>query len=235
MTALPKRFFKDAACAPVDGGFTIHLDARPVRTPQGNALILPVRPLAEAIAAEWQAQGESIDPTSMPLGGYANTAIDRVARERPTVVANLMYFAETDLLCYRAEEPADLVSRQHQLWQPVLDWAAETLGIRLRVTTGVLPVEQPVEALESLGESLKKLDDMELTAFSSLAAVAGSFILALAISENHMDAAQASQLALLDEDFQIERWGEDEEAGARRQHLKDDMASAELFLSLLRQ
>jgi chaperone required for assembly of F1-ATPase len=233
--ALPKRFFKEAAYVPVEGGYTIHLDARPVRTPQGNALILPMRPLAEAIAAEWQAQEETIDPASMPLGGFANTAIDRVGVERPVVVANLLYFAETDLLCYRAEEPADLVARQHEQWQPLVDWAAEKMGVQLRITTGVLPVEQPAEAMEFFSEILNQLNDMELTAFSSLAAAAGSFILALAVSENHIDADQAGQLALMDECFQIERWGEDAEARARLQQLKADMASAELFLSLLRQ
>jgi len=231
----PKRFFKEAAAVQVDGGYTIELDARAVRTPLGKAFIVPVRPLAEAIAAEWQAQGESIDPASMPLGGYANTAIDRVGMERPAVLANLRHFAETDLLCYRAEQPADLADRQLQQWQPIVDWAAEALGAHLKVTTGVLPIEQPPEALEAITRSLQQLDDMTLTAIASLAAVAGSIILALAVGEDRIDAEQAFQLAQLDESFQSERWGVDGEAQASAQQLKNDITSAVLFLSLLRQ
>jgi len=231
----PKRFFKEAAIAQVDGGYTIELDARAVRTPLGKAFIVQAKPLAEAIAAEWQAQGETIDPTSMPLGGYANTAIDRVGMERPVVLASLRHYAETDLLCYRAEQPADLADRQLQQWQPILDWAAEALGVHLKVTTGVLPIAQPPEALEAIARSLQQLDDMTLTAIASLAAVAGSLILALAVSEGRIDAEQAFALAQLDESFQSERWGIDGEAQASAQQLKNDISSAVLFLSLLRQ
>ena len=230
-----KRFFMEAALAQVDGGYTIELDGRAVRTPLGKAFIVQAKPLALAIAAEWQAQGETIDPTSMPLGGYANTAIDRVGMERPAVLANLRHYAETDLLCYRAEQPADLADRQLQQWQPILDWAAEALGVHLKVTTGVLPIAQPPEALEAIACSLQQLDDMTLTAIASLAAVAGSLILALAVSEDRIDAEQAFQLAQLDESFQSERWGTDAEAQASAQHLKNDITSAVLFLSLLRQ
>ncbi|MBT3927484.1 MAG: ATPase, partial [Rhodospirillaceae bacterium] len=159
----------------------------------------------------------------------------RVGKERSVVMANLLHYAETDLLCYRAEEPADLVARQNEQWQPVLDWAAWALDVHLEVTSGVLPLTPSPKALQAISDSLNKLDDMTLTAVASIAAATGSFILALAVSENHIGADQAFEMSLLDESFQKERWGEDAEAAARNQHLKDDMNAAVLFLSLLRQ
>ncbi|MBC8269264.1 MAG: ATPase [Rhodospirillaceae bacterium] len=233
--ALPKRFYKDASIATIEGGYTIHLDDKPVRTPLGQALLLPVLPLAEAVVSEWQAQDETINPASMPLCGYANTAIDRIGKEKAVVMANLLHFAETDLLCYQAKEPADLVTRQNEQWQPVLDWAAAALDVHLEVTSGVLPLTPSPEALQAIRDSLNKLDDMTFTAVASIAAATGSIILALAVSENHIGAEQAFELSLLDESFQKERWGEDAEAAARNQYLKDDINAAVLFLSLLRQ
>ncbi len=231
----PKRFYKDATVDPVEGKYAIHLDARPVRTPLGNALELPVLPLAKAIVREWLAQGDTIDPASMPLCGFANTAIDRVGADRQTVSATLMNYAETDLLCYRADHPDDLVSRQHESWQPILDWAAASLGVQMQITVGVLPVEQPPESLKALNDRLSRLDDMEFTAVASIAAACGSLILALALAEARIDGEQAFQCSQLDESFQSERWGLDEEAEARQLKLKEDIASAALFLSLLRQ
>jgi len=230
-----KRFYTEVTSPPVEGGYTIHLDGKPVRTPLGAALVLPVRALAEAIAAEWQAQGETIDPASMPLGGYANTAIDRVGNERQIVMANMMQFAETDTLCYRTEEPAELANRQYEQWQPILDWVDETFGAPLTVTSGVLHVVQPDKSLQALRGHVEQLDDMEFTALASLAAVTGSFSLALALAENHVDTEKAFQLAQLDEVFQRERWGRDAEAEVREQQLKSDLSSTVLFLALLRQ
>ncbi len=231
----PNRFYKEATVADLDGTFAIHLDGKPVRTPMGNSFVLPVQALGEAIAGEWMAQGESIDPSSMPLCGYANTAIDRIANERETVFDTLLKFADTDLLCYRADHPDDLVKRQIQNWQPILDWAAQSLGVHLNVTVGVLPIEQPEQALHILREKLGDLNDMELTAVASLAAACGSLILALALAGNRIDAKKAFHLSLLDEIFQSERWGLDSEAQARQAKLREDIASAALFLSLLKQ
>ena len=120
--AKPKRFYKDAQLVSLEAGYAVHLDGKPVRTPMGKLLIIPVQALGEAVVGEWQAQGDAIDPASMPLCGYANTAIDRVGKDRQTVFDNLMYFAGSDLLCYRADQPDDLVKRQSENWQPVLDW-----------------------------------------------------------------------------------------------------------------
>lgn len=229
-----KRFYEDAAAVAVAEGFAIELDGRPVRTPMGKPLVLPARSLAEAIAAEWRDQGDAIDPHSMPLSGLANTAIDRVGQDRQTVLDSVLSFAETDLLCYRAEQPNDLVSRQAAGWQPLLDWAGESFGAQLRVTTGVLPVDQPAEALRALTEKLYGLDDMELTAVASLAAACGSLILALAVAEERIDHEQAFHLSQLDETYQNERWGLDSEAEDRQRRLRRDLASAALFLAFLK-
>lgn len=235
MKAPAKRFFKQAALAPLQDGYTIELDGRPVHTPLGQPLVIAARPLANAIVAEWQAQGETIAPKSMPLAGFANTSIDRVGAERSTVLANLMNFANTDLLCYRAEQPADLAARQHHMWQPVLDWAADVYGVHLITTSGVLPVTQPEQSLQALEEVLSKLDDITLTALASLAAVAGSLIVALAVIDSHLDADHAFEIVHLDVSYQNERWGVDDEARALAQQMKEDMDTAFLFLSLSRQ
>lgn len=230
----PKRFYEDAAAVVVAEGYAIELDGRPVRTPMGKPLVLPVQSLAEAIAQEWRDQGDKIDPHSMPLGGMANTAIDRVGTDRSTIMGNLLHFAETDMLCYRAEQPEDLAWRQSEEWQPLLDWAEENIGAYLRVTTGVLPVDQPDETMQALNEKLFHLGDMELTAVASLAAACGSLILALAVAEERIDDEQAFQLSQLDESYQNERWGLDSEAQARQRRLRQDLASATLFLSFLK-
>lgn len=231
----PGRFYKDASAAAVDGGFGVFLDDKPVRTPLGDGLLLPVHSLARAIVAEWQAQGEAIDPSSMPLCGYANTAIDRVGKDRKTVLDTLLKYAETDLLCYRADQPDDLVKKQNDDWQPLLDWAHQALGAALQVTVGVLPIEQSPEAMTALGNAVADLDDMELSAVASIAAACGSLVLALALSGGRIDALQAFQLSQLDEDFQSQRWGIDSEAKALQEKTRENIASAALFLSLLRQ
>jgi chaperone required for assembly of F1-ATPase len=233
--ALIERFYKHATIATMEGGYTIYLDDKPVRTPLGHFLLLPLLSIAEAIASEWQAQDEMINPTSMPLCGYANTAIDRVGKDRMVVLANFLHYAETDLLCYRAEEPAELVFRQNEHWQPVLNWAATVLDVHLDVTSGVLPLTPSPEALNTIRAILNKLDDMTLTPVASIAAATGSSMIALALYENHIDAEQAFEMSLLDETFQNERWGEDAEALVRKQKSKNDMNEAVLFLSLLKQ
>ena len=231
----PKRFYKEAAAVSVEDGFAIHLDGRPVRTPLGSRLVVPGQPLAEAIATEWRQQEDAIVPSSMPLCGYVNTAIDRVGEDRRTVFETLMKFADTDLLCYRADEPVDLVKEQMENWQPLLDWAAESLGVALQVTVGILPVKQPVEAMDALKGKLSGLDNMELTAVASLAAACGSLILALALLEGRINAERAFSLSQLDEDFQSERWGMDSEARAIQEKLKENIASAALLLTLHQQ
>lgn len=234
MKAALKRFFKTVEVVRLADGYAVHLDARELQTPLQNRLLLPVRPLAEAIAGEWRSQDETIDPSSMPMGGYANTAIDRVGPGRRAVMDNMLAFAATDLLCYRADAPPDLAERQRLLWQPVLDWAERTMGARLNVTTGILPVQQPAESMVVLAEKLESLDDMELTAVAGIAPACGSLVIALALEENHLDAERAFDISQLDRAYQNERWGADSEAAAGTKKLQEDISSAARFLSVIR-
>ncbi len=228
-----KRFYKEAAARRETDGHAILLDGKPVRTPAGRRLVLPNQALAEAVAEEWQGQGATIVPAAMPLTAIANTAIDRIALARDDAVTGLMRYAETDLLCYRAEGPADLVARQAVVWQAVLDWASVHLGATLAVTAGVVPVAQPPEALAALRAVLRGYDDFRLAVLSTAVAATGSLILGLALVEGRLSADEAFAAAQLDETYQNEFWGEDPEAAARREGLKADIAAAGALLRLL--
>jgi len=210
------------------------LDGRPARTPAKRPLALPARAAAEAVAAEWQAQGEEFEPTALRLTRLANTAIDRVAGNRLAVVAEVSRFGATDLVCYRADAPAELVRRQAEAWQPLVDWAGERHGARLAVTAGVLPTAQPPEALAALIRALEVYDDFALTALHAATAAAGSLVIGLALAEGQIDSEEAFAAACLDEQFQAEQWGVDAEAEARRAALKADIETASRFLALLR-
>jgi len=214
-------------------GFAIALDGNPARTPRGRILALPSAALAEAVCAEWMAQEDEIIPSAMPLTGIVHNALDRIAEERSAMVSALLRYAETDLLCYRAEEPLALTRRQDAVWQPVLDWAAVRLGASLATTSGVLPVAQPGEALAALERALAEHDDLRLAALSAAVAATGSLILALAVAHGWLDAEQAIAAAELDEAWQNERWGEDREAASRRNGLRADVRAAELLFRLL--
>ncbi len=211
----------------------VRLDAKPIKTPAARPLILPSQALAEAIAGEWECQGEMVSPASMPLTQLASTALDRVGPNRAHVSAELMRYAGTDLLCYRAEHPSDLVARQVQCWQPLLDWAALALDALLMTTTTVLAVGQPPEALAALSRALDRQDVWRLTAIQSAAAAMGSLVLALAMAEGRLTDIQAFELSQLDETFQIEQWGEDYEAADRRTELAADIAAAARLLELI--
>lgn len=229
-----KRFYKQASVAEAEGGFAIHLDGRPVKTPAGRRLAVPFRALAEAMAAEWQEQGEEIKPKSMPMTQLASTALDRVGPERATILDQLARFADTDLLCYRADFPPELVSRQTAQWQPLLDWAADVTGGRLTVTSGIIAVPQPAEAIAALVARLESYDEWRLCSAQAACAASGSLVLALAMVEGRLSGQQTYEASQLDETFQIERWGEDYEAADRRAALQRDILAAERLLSLLR-
>lgn len=229
-----KRFYKQADVAEVDGGFAVHLDGRPVKTPAARKLAVPFRALAEAMVAEWQEQGEEIKPKSMPMTQLASTALDRVGPERATILEQLARFADTDLLCYRADFPPALAERQTAQWQPLLDWLAEVAGARLTVTTGIMAVPQPAEAVAALVARLETYDDWRLCAAQAACAASGSLVLALALVEGRLSGQQTYEVSQLDETFQIERWGEDAEAADRRAALQRDIVAAERLLSLLR-
>ena len=229
---MDKRFYEVAAVVVVADGFSVALDDHPARTPGGVSLTLSNRPLAQAVAEEWAAQDDTIDPRSMPLTGLANAALDLGGGGRRAMVEGACAYAATDLLCYRAETPWDLAERQARAWQPLVDWAAETHGAWLRVTRGVVPVVQPPAALAALGRAVADLDDLRLTAVSATAGRTGSLVIALALVAGHINAGEAWEAAQVDENFQREQWGEDGEDTARRTQIKADIEAAGRFAML---
>ena len=230
-----KRFYERAAVVEEDGGFAVTLDARPLRMPGGAPLRVPSRCLAEAIAAEWQAQGADIRPEALPFTRLANTALDGGTPRRARVVEHTVAYAATDLLCYRAGNPPELARRQHGEWQPLLDWAERHHGAALAVTEGIAPIDQPPAALAALRRAVEALDDMELAALASLTAACGSLVVALAVAAGRLGAGEAYALSQLDETYQIEKWGADAEAVARRDRLCAEIAAAAAFLELSRE
>jgi chaperone required for assembly of F1-ATPase len=245
---LPKRFYKAvtvaAADAPPPGGdgvgggreagsFRVLLDGKAMRTPAKAPFALPTRALAEAVAAEWEAQREHIDPAAMPLTRLANSAIDGVHGREAKVRADIVKYAESDLLCYRATEPEPLVARQAELWDPVLAWAREALGVRLVVAGGLMPVSQPDTAPRALARLLEGETAFALAALHVMTTLTGSILLPLAHARGRLDLEQAWTAAHVDEDWQIGRWGEDAEAADRRRRRWIDMQAASRLLALL--
>jgi chaperone required for assembly of F1-ATPase len=229
-----KRFYKGVtASASPDGGYTVLLDGKAVKTPKRALLSLPNLALAEAVAEEWRGQGETLDTQTMPLTRLAFAAIDAVTPERAEIRKQVLKYAETDLLAYRAEEPPELVTRQARLWDPLLDWAAETYGARLETGCGIRHVAQPPEAISALGQALARYDEFELAALHTATTITGSLILALALTEEEVSADEAFAAATLDETFQAEKWGRDAEAEQRRERLLSELTAAERFLRLL--
>ncbi|MBL6597503.1 MAG: ATPase [Alphaproteobacteria bacterium] len=229
-----KRVYKAVAVAEGENGFAVHLDGRTVRSPARRDLILPNRALAEAVAAEWDAQAESIDPRTMPFMSLVATAADRVEIQRDHVIETIAGYAGSDMLCYRAEEPADLVRRQNAIWDPLLDWTADALGARLRVTTGIMPVRQDEAALNAIQGVVAGYEPLAMTALHEITSIAGSVVIGLAVTEGHIDADAGVVAAQLDETFQIEQNGEEEEAVERLANLRADLLAAAEFLRLSR-
>ena len=227
-----KRLYREVAVLAETEGFALALDGKRVKTPAGQALAVAWRALAEAIAAEWSDQGERVLPHTMPLMQLTATALDRVASTRAAAVDQLVRYGETDLLCYRAAEPPDLVARQTAMWQPLVDWAALRFGAGLAVTAGLMPQPQPAAALAALRAALEPVDPFGLAGLLAATGAAGSLVLALAIKERRLSADEAWALSQLDETFQIERWGEDHEAAKRRAALRADLLAAGRFLAL---
>jgi len=228
-----KRFYRQASVSPGDGGHGVLLDGRPLRTPAKRPLVAPTPGLAEAIAEEWQAQGDTIRPAAMPLTRLASTALDRMPAQRGAAIEEVAGYAGTDLLCYRAEEPFELVQRQQQAWQPLLDWAAEAHGARLLATTSILPVEQPAPVLGRLRALIESMSDWPLVGMHAATTALGSVILGLAIAERRLDPEQALAASLLDELFEIERWGIDAETERRHGALRREVHAAAAFLARL--
>ncbi|MBB1247498.1 ATP12 family chaperone protein [Rhizobium sp. G21] len=228
---LPKRFYKDVSVQQTEGGHQILLDGRPVKTPMKSALVLPTAAAAGIVAAEWRAQGEEINPAKMPATRLANTAIDGIAREIDAVAEDIVSFAGTDLVCYRAEHPERLANLQAAHWDPVLFWAADDLGARFILAAGVMHQQQPAEALDAYRRALADhRHPLALAALHTITTLTGSALLALAFAKGRLDAEAAWTAAHVDEDFNIAQWGADAEAEARRKARWVEMkTAADLF------
>ena len=200
-----RRFYKEVT---VEDGAVL-LDGRAVKTPARASLVLPTSTLAEAVAAEWRAQGEEIDPRAMPLTGLSNAAIDRVMPDPAAFARPLAAYAESDLLCYRADAPAELVARQADAWDPLLDWARTRFDVHFTITSGIVHAAQPPATIARLGEALMARDPFGLAAMAPIVTIGGSLVVALALAEDAIDADRAFDVTHLDELWQAERWGED--------------------------
>jgi chaperone required for assembly of F1-ATPase len=228
-----RRFYKEVTYRKEEEGNLLLLDSRPIKTPAGHKLFVPTAKLAEAIAEEWQAQDKEILPETMPLSQLAITGIDRVRSERTALIFEVMKFAETDLLCYRADGQSELAARQDKHWGGLLEWAALVLDSPLTATKGITHVKQPETSLKALAKHVEALSVDHLTGVQSLTAATGSLILALAVAHGKISGEEAYKLSQLDEDYQIEQWGEDPVAAKRRAALKHDIEAAARYLELL--
>ena len=207
-----KRFYKDATVHKEDGGFAVRLDGRPIRTPSKQVLVTPTETMATRIAGEWVAQDTIIDPRTMPWTRSANSALDKVAPQRDAIEDHLIEYAGTDLVCYRADGPDGLIERQCRCWDPVLDWMTQRYDVRFRVTSGVMPIEQDTEIMARLKRTMRPMSDFQLTGFYELVTLSGSFALALAAVELVQPAKEIWEISRIDEEWQAEQWGVDEEA-----------------------
>ena len=229
-----KRFYKEVGVDHAPGGFRILLDGKPIKTPGRRTLLLPTQALALAIAGEWRGQREEIVPISMPMLRMANTALDGVSQTRDAVIAAILRFGEHELLCYRAQSPAELALLQAAEWAPMLEWVHARYGVRLLISNGVVHVQQPPETLARLGEAVAAYDDFALAALHVMASITASLVLVLGLAENAINAAQAFQLSRIDETYQAGLWGEDAEAAARARALAREMDVAAAFLAASR-
>ena len=217
-----------------EAGYAVHLDARPIRTPAGRPLLLPTAAMAEAVAQEWQAQQEVVEPATMPMTRAANSALDKVAVQREAVIDLLAKYGGSDLLCYRAEGPGDLVAREAAAWDPLLAWAEATFGARLAVTSGVMPIDQPQEALSRLAAPMEGMGDLALTGFHDLVALSGSLVIALAVHDGRLAVNEGWRLSRIDEDWQAEIWGIDAEAADEAEIKRQAFLDADRVIGLAR-
>ncbi len=231
---LKKRFWKDVTVQPEGTGYAVFLDNRQLKTPKKSSLLLPNKALADGVAAEWDAIEGKINPLAMHLTRCANATIDKVVFEREAVGDMLTEYGGTDLLCYRAETPAALVERQAAAWDPLLDWAAQTFDARLLTAEGVMHIPQPPEAIENLRAAVQEHSAWEMTALHDLVTISGSLVLGLAVSKGHIAGQDAWPLSRIDETWQEEFWGVDDEATEMAANKRSDFLKAEHLLQLVR-
>jgi chaperone required for assembly of F1-ATPase len=228
-----KRFWKEVSVTRNEGGRGVSLDGRPLKTPARSILAVASERLANAIADEWRAAGETIDPRSMPLTGLANAAIDRVAPDCQAIAAGLAKYAEADLACYRAEGPQGLVALQEASWDKLLGWARRRYDVDFAITTGLMHVPQPAATVERLSYEVGALDPFQLAGLSPLVTVGGSLVAALAVLEKALSVDDAWEAVSIDERWQLEQWGADTEAQAAMENRRCDFFAAARFLDLL--
>lgn len=228
-----KRFYREVAVRADDaGGYAVALDDRPIRTPKREFLAVPTQQLAQKIAEEWIAQGEDIAPSTMPLTGMANASIDLIAPDIAAFAKPLAAFGESDLLCYRAPE-AGLAAVEAAGWNPILNWAETHYGVEFRLVTGIIHQPQPTATVAGLAEALASHNAWRLAALSPLITIAGSLVIALAMVERAFDAESLWQAVTLDERWQEEKWGVDDQALAARNRKMAEWHAAAQFLDLL--
>jgi chaperone required for assembly of F1-ATPase len=228
-----KRFWKDVDVIEEDGGWTVRLDQRPLLTPARAALVVPAKPLAEAIAQEWRAVTDEVDPRAMRFTGLANAAIDRVAPDRLAFANGLARYAEADLACYRSDWPPELVDRQAEQWDALLAWARRRYDVDFCSTSGLVHVPQPQATIERLAHAVAALDAFRLAGLSPMVTIGGSLVAGLAVLEHAVSPEAGWDAVSVDERFQLEHWGEDSEAKAALDNRRRDFMAAASFLALL--
>lgn len=228
-----KRFWKAADVAESGTGFTVYLDGRPVKTPAKRDLVLPSRALAQAVAAEWDAQDDEVRPQTMPIMRASNAAIDKVAQQHAEVAGLIAAYGDSDLLCFRAESPDELIRRQADTWDPLLDWAEARFGAKLIPTTGIMPNPQGADALETLSRQVHGMDAFTLTAFHDLVGLSGSLVIGLAALHGQDEIGDLWRASRVDEIWQEEQWGVDEEAREMAAAKEQEFRAAKTFYNLI--
>jgi chaperone required for assembly of F1-ATPase len=226
----PRRTYKAASVGLHEIGFTVLLDEEVATTPAGNPLAVARRNIAEVLAAEWDAQGERIDPAAMPLTRILNSAVDAVAFQMDAVRADVARHGESDSICYRADGPEDLIARQEAAWAPLLAFARETFGARFVLAEGIMHVVQPPETLAAIASALEGYDALALAAIHTVTTLTGSVVIGLAVARGHMTVEAAWSAAHVDEDWQESQWGQDDLAVETRAHRWREMAAAGVVL-----
>jgi chaperone required for assembly of F1-ATPase len=229
----PHRFYADVDIAPHETGFAVRLDARLLRTPEKKPLAMPTRELAEFVASEWRSQQDRIDFASMWATRLANVVIDRTPHVRAALADEVARYAATDLVCYLVDHPPELRARQDREWDPLRAWASEAMGLRLSAGVGVRPILQPGESLAAAHRHAADLDDFRLTALVHAVALFGSAVLGFAVERGRVSAVDAFDLSRLDEAFQAERWGEDDEAVRRTERSREEARLLDLWFAAL--
>lgn len=228
-----KRFYKDVTVSHETDGYLVRLDGRAIKSPAKKLLMSPTLHLADLVAAEWDAQEDQVRPQNMPQTRFVGTAVDSFAHKRPETEIAIQAYAAGDLLSYWADAPEGLVSEQHRLWQPVLDWVTDKYGVEIRTTTNLSSVTQSDETVSRLSEAVSACDDFHLVPLSIATGSLGSLILALALVEQEIDAETAFNAAQVEETFQISQWGEDAEATIRREGQLSELRELQRYIAAL--